>query len=42
LRIPVSRTTGVVFICVVAYAISLWADEGFESKFKTFLFMGST
>jgi NCS1 family nucleobase:cation symporter-1 len=41
LRIPVSRTTGVVFICVVAYAISLWADEGFESKFKTFLFMGS-
>jgi NCS1 family nucleobase:cation symporter-1 len=41
LRIPVSRTTAVVFICAVSYAISLWADEGFESKFKTFLFMGA-
>src|SRR5262245_23854619 len=41
LRIPVSRTTAVVFICVIAYLISLWATEGFEAKFKTFLFLGA-
>jgi NCS1 nucleoside transporter family len=41
LRIPVSRRTAVIIICAVAYLISLWADEGFEAKFKTFLFMGA-
>ncbi|ORA34603.1 purine-cytosine permease family protein [Mycobacterium aquaticum] len=41
LRIPISRRTAVVIICVVAYAIALWADEGFEAKFKTFLFLGA-
>jgi NCS1 nucleoside transporter family len=41
LRIPVSRRTAVIVICAVAYVISLWADEGFEAKFKTFLFMGA-
>jgi purine-cytosine permease-like protein len=41
LRIPVSRRTAVIFICAAAYLISLWADEGFEAKFKTFLFMGA-
>jgi NCS1 nucleoside transporter family len=41
LRIPVSRRTAVVIICAAAYLISLWADEGFEAKFKTFLFMGA-
>lgn len=41
LRIPVSRRTAVVFICVAAYAIALWADEGFEAKFKSFLFLGA-
>jgi len=41
LRIPVSRRTAVVIICVAAYLISLWADEGFEDKFKTFLFVGA-
>ncbi len=41
LRIPVSRRTAVIFICVVAYIISLWADADFESKFKTFLFVGA-
>ena len=34
LRIPVSRRTAVIFICVIAFLISLWADENFESKFK--------
>ncbi|KAA0092655.1 cytosine permease [Mycolicibacterium sp. P1-18] len=41
LRIPVSRRTAVIFICVIAFLISLWADENFESKFKTFLFLGA-
>ncbi|WP_275293479.1 cytosine permease [Amycolatopsis sp. La24] len=41
LRIPISRRTAVTAICAVAYAISLWADEGFEAKFKTFLFLGA-
>lgn len=41
LRIPVSRRTAVVAICAVAYAISLWANADFESKFKNFLFMGA-
>jgi NCS1 nucleoside transporter family len=41
LRIPVSRRTAVVLICAAAYAISLWADEGFEAKFKNFLFLGA-
>jgi NCS1 nucleoside transporter family len=41
LRIPVSRRTAVILICAAAYAISLWADEGFEDKFKTFLFVGA-
>ncbi len=41
LRIPVSRRTAVIVICAAAYLISLWADEGFEAKFKTFLFMGA-
>jgi NCS1 nucleoside transporter family len=41
LRIPVSRRTAVILICAAAYLISLWADEGFEAKFKTFLFMGA-
>ncbi|WP_321180887.1 cytosine permease [Mycobacterium sp. UM_WWY] len=41
LRIPISRRTAVIIICAVAYAISLWADEGFEAKFKTFLFLGA-
>jgi NCS1 nucleoside transporter family len=41
LRIPVSRRTAVIFICVIAYLISLWATEGFEAKFKTFLFLGA-
>ena len=41
LRIPVSRRTAVVLICAAAYAISLWADQGFEAKFKTFLFLGA-
>ncbi|CCH78676.1 putative purine-cytosine permease yxlA [Nostocoides japonicum T1-X7] len=41
LRIPVSRRTAVIIICAVAYIISLWADEGFEAKFKNFLFMGA-
>jgi NCS1 family nucleobase:cation symporter-1 len=41
LRIPVSRRTAVIIICAAAYVISLWADEGFEAKFKTFLFMGA-
>ncbi|MDF3307019.1 purine-cytosine permease family protein [Rhodococcus sp. T2V] len=41
LRIPVSRRTAVIAICVVAYAISLWAGEGFEAKFKNFLFLGA-
>ena len=41
LRIPVSRRTAVILICAAAYAISLWADEGFEAKFKTFLFLGA-
>lgn len=41
LRIPVSRRTAVIFICAVAFLISLWADEDFESKFKTFLFLGA-
>lgn len=41
LRIPVSRRTAVIFICVVAYLISLWADADFENKFKTFLFIGA-
>ena len=41
LRIPVSRRTAVILICAAAYLISLWADEGFEAKFKTFLFLGA-
>ncbi len=41
LRIPVSRRTAVIAICVVAYLISLWADESFEAKFKNFLFVGA-
>ncbi len=41
LRIPVSRRTAVIFICAVAYVISLWAGNGFEAKFKTFLFLGA-
>ncbi|WP_037360545.1 purine-cytosine permease family protein [Amycolatopsis orientalis] len=41
LRIPISRRAAVTAICAVAYAISLWADEGFEAKFKTFLFLGA-
>ena len=41
LRIPVSRRTAVVFICAAAYLISLWGGEGFEAKFKTFLFVGA-
>ncbi|GAB7068511.1 cytosine permease [Mycobacterium hodleri] len=41
LRIPVSRRTAVIFICAIAFLISLWADENFESKFKTFLFLGA-
>jgi len=41
LRIPVSRRTAVIIICAAAFVISLWADEGFEAKFKTFLFMGA-
>ncbi|SNT29478.1 purine-cytosine permease family protein [Rhodococcoides kyotonense] len=41
LRIPVSRRTAVVVICVLAYVISLWAGEGFEAKFKNFLFLGA-
>jgi len=41
LRIPVSRRTAVIIICVLAYAISLWADAGFEAKFKNFLFLGA-
>ena len=41
LRIPVSRRTAVIFICATAFLISLWADEDFESKFKTFLFLGA-
>ncbi|GAB23272.1 NCS1 family transporter [Gordonia polyisoprenivorans NBRC 16320 = JCM 10675] len=41
LRIPVSRRTAVILICAAAYVVGLWADEGFEAKFKTFLFMGA-
>ncbi|WP_433602414.1 purine-cytosine permease family protein [Nocardia sp. CA-135953] len=41
LRIPVSRRTAVIVICVIAFLISLWADEGFEAKFKNFLFLGA-
>lgn len=41
LRIPVSRKTAVIIICALAYAISLWADAGFEAKFKNFLFLGA-
>jgi NCS1 family nucleobase:cation symporter-1 len=41
LRIPVSRRTAVIVICAVAYAISLWANTGFEYKFKNFLFLGA-
>ncbi|GAB2963459.1 cytosine permease [Amycolatopsis acidiphila] len=41
LRIPVSRRTAVVVICVAAYLISLWAGAGFEAKFKNFLFLGA-
>lgn len=41
LRIPVSRRTAVIIICAAAFAISLWANQGFEAKFKTFLFMGA-
>jgi NCS1 family nucleobase:cation symporter-1 len=41
LRIPVSRRTAVIIICAVAYAISLWANTGFEYKFKNFLFLGA-
>ena len=41
LRIPVSRRTAVILICAAAYLISLWADESFEAKFKTFLFLGA-
>lgn len=41
LRIPVSRRTAVVLICAAAYLISLWAGEGFEEKFKTFLFLSA-
>ncbi|WP_216897923.1 purine-cytosine permease family protein [Nocardia alni] len=41
LRIPVSRRTAVIVICAVAYIISLWADAGFEAKFKNFLFLGA-
>ncbi|WP_433709451.1 purine-cytosine permease family protein [Nocardia sp. CA-084685] len=41
LRIPVSRRTAVIVICVAAYAISLWAGAGFEAKFKNFLFLGA-
>jgi purine-cytosine permease-like protein len=28
-------------ICAAAFAISLWANAGFEAKFKTFLFLGA-
>jgi len=41
LRIPVSRRTAVMVICVAAYAVSLWAGAGFEAKFKTFLFLSA-
>ncbi|MFF3572544.1 purine-cytosine permease family protein [Nocardia jiangxiensis] len=41
LRIPVSRRTAVIAICVISYIISLWADAGFEAKFKNFLFLGA-
>ena len=41
LRIPVSSRTAVILICAPAYLISLWADDGFEAKFKTFLFLGA-
>jgi NCS1 nucleoside transporter family len=41
LRIPVSRRTAVTLICAAAFLISLWADAGFEAKFKTFLFLGA-
>jgi NCS1 nucleoside transporter family len=41
LRIPVSRRTAVIVICAAAYLISLWGGEGFEAKFKTFLFVGA-
>ncbi|QNJ93046.1 cytosine permease [Mycolicibacterium fluoranthenivorans] len=41
LRIPVSRRNAVLIICIAAYLISLWADENFEAKFKTFLFLGA-
>ncbi|MQY16957.1 purine-cytosine permease family protein [Nocardia macrotermitis] len=41
LRIPVSRRTAVIAICVISYVISLWADAGFEAKFKNFLFLGA-
>ncbi|MGW3472561.1 purine-cytosine permease family protein [Saccharopolyspora sp. NPDC000995] len=41
LRIPISRRTAVIAICTVAYIIGLWADDDFETKFKTFLFVGA-
>ena len=41
LKIPVSRRTAVIIICALAYAIALWADAGFEAKFKNFLFLGA-
>jgi len=41
LKIPVSRRTAVIIICALAYGIALWADAGFEAKFKNFLFLGA-
>ena len=37
LRIPVSRTTAVIIICVLSYVISLWGEAGVEAKFAVFL-----
>ncbi|WP_312854141.1 cytosine permease [Tsukamurella spumae] len=41
LRIPISRRSAVVLICIAAYLVNLWADENFEAKFKTFLFISA-
>jgi NCS1 nucleoside transporter family len=37
LRIPVSRTTGVVVMSVLSFLTCLWAESGVEDKFSIFL-----
>lgn len=37
LGLPFNRKQAVVIICVLAYAVSLWAEAGVYDKFETFL-----